>query len=342
MWDRPNCLLITIPGCHYREKACIISRPFNISFARQYRAQPEPTSYTPAGMLGLGFVQKQVARAWQQLWFQMGRAYDWGSKHPIALSTILVSTSVAMSPMAFLFCFLGLAALLMIFFRALTLRLWRALQRKAAISPELVRSIQHGCSLVVGTGATLNMMDRHRTQADFSRAKDWTGLLAGSLNHAISMLHLDQKYPRLGNDATEAEAEAALKELTQVVGGVGMPPSEFRSICVGSILTQLQVDLDCPTAKGLQALAPLMKWVATLNFDDFLERVLWRTPRVHLPTGPVYPIVQHSQSRAFYYHLHGVAGGQASDAPAMLCHKDYAEALPAFKEVYFSHMRASS
>ncbi|KAK9839351.1 hypothetical protein WJX84_010699 [Apatococcus fuscideae] len=214
--------------------------------------------------------------------------------------------------------------------------------RKAAISPELVRSIQHGCSLVVGTGATLNMMDRHRTQADFSRAKDWTGLLAGSLNHAISMLHLDQKYPRLGNDATEAEAEAALKELTQVVGGVGMPPSEFRSICVGSILTQLQVDLDCPTAKGLQALAPLMKWVATLNFDDFLERVLWRTPRVHLPTGPVYPIVQHSQSRAFYYHLHGVAGGQASDAPAMLCHKDYAEALPAFKEVYFSHMRASS
>ena len=237
----------------------------------------------------------------------------------------------------------------------------------------IVRSTSNrrNCSLVLGSGVTINLLDRVRTAAAFLGATGWDSLIDGALDQAIGKLGI-QGHPQL---AGTAEARlAALTGAAEFIAGV--PALALRGqfilalqaqlqesaltlcevqLCLGLILqlptvgstsavchtasmcssyvpSAPQVDLDCDTAAGLRALQFLVMWIVTTNYDSFAVNVLQRPAEVHIPE-PAGAMGHMSNSLSNVYHLHGIAGRTGPEAPILLPNHDYKDATDLFLQV---------
>jgi hypothetical protein len=88
------------------------------------------------------------------------------------------------------------------------------------------------------------------------------------------------------------------------------------------------------TRRAIASLAPLMRYMAALNFDFFLEAGLDRYPRAHFISaaddeGMVGDL---SASLGYVYHLHGLAMQDGIGSPVLIG-QDYAGTQTAFQKV---------
>lgn len=106
----------------------------------------------------------------------------------------------------------------------------------------LVKDIESldGCSLIIGAGVTINMMDRNATPLEFQKATSWPGLLGAAFRLVKQQLNL-VNFPDIDSNPSIEQADTALQERTDTLKNWGWSPQDARGIFLSAILNQLKV-----------------------------------------------------------------------------------------------------